>query len=265
MGEPATIDITLTVILVMVIGMLLLVFAIIVFFIIYQKRLIRQKAESEKAQQKIFLESSLHAQEAERKRIAGDLHDSVGGLLSASRLYVKELGNVGDTTRFNEVQNEAIDLIDNTLVNIREITRNLIPLSLDQFGLIGAVEDYCKMLQQLKAVSIQFLYNEDRRFKAQDELNIYRIIQELLNNTLKYAEASEVKIHFDFEGAHLKILYQDNGIGFDITAAKEKLPDRNGGLGISNIEGRASLLNAKVEWKVEQGKGMQFLMNIPTI
>ena len=247
-----------------IIGMLLLSIAIILFFLIYQKRLLAQQSELlrlESEYQKGLLNATIQTQEAERKRIAADLHDSVGSLLSATKLYMRQIKHGQTVEKFDHVKTEALGLIEETIVNIRSITQNLSPQSLERFGLIAAVEDLCERLNDLEQLQIDFYYNVDKRFDTEQEVVLYRILQELLNNTFKHAEAAKVQIEFLFKNGQLHLKYKDDGKGFewDQTTKKQKF---TGGLGMKSIESRANFLNAQLEVKSAPGIGVDILLEM---
>ena len=241
-----------------IIGMLVLAVAIILFFVLYQRRLLAQQESIrtlELDHQRAVLESFIEAQEAERKRIAQDLHDGIGALLSASRMYINRLPSDGKPTKdIAFIKQETGGLIDETIDNIRSITRNLLPTSLERFGLIAATEDLCKRINELGEVQMNFHYTQDKRFDIQQEFTLYRIIQELTNNTLKYANASEVNIEIQIVESMLKLTYQDNGKGFDLQAW-ETNPQLQNGLGLRGIQARAEVLKTKFDLKSEINKG----------
>lgn len=262
MGETESIDSSLTLILLGVIGMLLLSVAVIVFFIVYQKRLFTQQDKIkaiETAHQKDLLKSSIHAQEAERKRVATDLHDGIGSLLSAVRLYVLQLSPQKTQGDYEELLNETKAMLDTAIRQTREISHNLLPTTLDRFGVIQAVEDHCKRIHKLNGIEVAFNYNQEHHFSKQQDLALYRIIQELINNTLKHAEASSIRIKFSILPGQINLSYQDNGKGFP---QKEDTQSASG-LGLKSIESRVNLLNGKMHIDASKAKGFRFELTLP--
>ena len=250
-----------------IVGMLLLAVAVILFFVLYQRRLLAQQEnmrEMEIAHQRKSMEYIIQAQETERKRIAQELHDGIGAQLSATKLYVKRLPE--DEAQHKDIgfiKKEAGGLIDETIDNIRTITRNLIPTSLERFGLMAAVEDLCKRINNLGSIKVNFNFNKEIRFDAKKEMNIYRIIQELINNTLKYAEASTIDIDLNSNADHLKLTYTDNGKGFELPE-KEIQGNTPKGLGIHGIKSRAEVLNADLEIKTAPNNGFFVSLELQT-
>lgn len=242
-----------------IIGMLLLSIAIVFFFLIYQKRLLAQQGKLLKLEaehQKRLLNASLQAQEAERKRIAADLHDSVGSLLAATKMYVKQVKPGEQEGVAHRAKEEALNLIEETIVNIRSITHNLLPPSLERFGLVAAVEDLCKRLDELNQLNIQFEYNEDRRIPVEQEVALYRIVQELLNNTFKHAAAQEVELKLNYQPQSLQLTYRDDGKGIDFDWEERLQKEASGiGMGLKNIESRVNFLNAHFSINSQTNKG----------
>lgn len=262
MGETDSIDSSLTLILLGVIGMLLLSVAIIVFFVVYQKRLFAQQDKMrgmEMAYQKDLLQSSIRAQEAERKRVATDLHDGLGSLLSAIRLYVLQLSPEQAEGEYNELLGETKSMVDTAIEQTREISHDLLPSTLERFGVIEAVEDHCKRIQKLTELEVQFSYDRDYQFNQEQNLALYRIIQELTSNTLKHAKASQINISFQTRSPHIKLGYEDNGKGF----SPDKIASIKGGLGLKSIESRVNLLQAEMSIQSTETGGFQFELLLP--
>lgn len=245
-----------------IIGMLLLAIAIVIFFVIYQKRLLRQQEsilQLESEYQMELLNSSIQIQEVERKRIASDLHDSIGSMLSATKLYLKQLQPQQVESEIQLIKKESLSLIEEIILNIREITHNLAPQSLERFGLISAIEDLVSKINDLNIVVVSFEFNDNRRFSSDQETALYRIIQELLNNSLKHAQARQIHIETFFLGDQLRINYMDDGIGFKMTQLKDYA---NKGFGLRGIENRINLLHATFDIQTEEGKGVQIQIGL---
>ena len=263
MGQPEVVSLPVLIV-IGIAGMLLLAIAIVLFFVIYQKRLLAQQGELlqlESDYQKGLLASSIETQEVERKRIASDLHDSVGSLLSATKLYLRKLNPEIETTDIGFLKKEALHLIEETIVNVRSITHDLSPQSLERFGLMAAVEDLVERLNEPGPLVLEFQYDENRRFDSKKEVALYRILQELLNNTLKHAEAKKVQIKFELQENQFHLLYTDDGKGFDRTQQKE-----NGakGLGLRSIESRVNFLNGELDMQSAPQQGLRVIIKIDT-
>ncbi len=246
-----------------IIGMLLLAIAIIVFFVVYQQRLLAQRDEIRQMEldyQKDLLHSSMQTQETERRRIAADLHDSIGSQLSAAKLYIKQMRHDKPPENLSFLREESLNLLDETIRNVRVITQNLLPPSLEQFGLAAALEDLSSRIRESGLLEIDCLCNRaDTRFAPEQETAVYRIVQELINNTLKHAAANRAEIRTGFITDRIFALsYRDDGAGFDARAIAGDHKAK--GLGLKNIESRANVLGAQVEWNSRPGEGVHMTL-----
>ena len=184
------------------------------------------------------LEALLEGEEKERSRIAKELHDGVNGDLSAIKYKLSsmmEQNSIAIT--------DAIKMIDNSCEQVRAISHNLIPPSLEKFNLQGALLSYCERLNV--NYDIHFTYQHLGETLALDkniELNIFRIVQELLTNSIKHAKANEVTVQTSFRNQLLQITIEDNGIGFGDKEIQNK------GIGLKNIQSRIDYLNAKTDF-----------------
>lgn len=197
-------------------------------------------------QQKLSISNALiEGEEVERKRIARELHDGLGSMLSGLKIHL----NLAD--KENAVNAPNINLLLNeSIKELRNISQNLMPESLLKLGLEDALRDLCLANSNAKTnVEFQYLIKKSNVPKH-FEIMIYRIIQELLNNALKYANASNILISCSQNKDIFFITVEDNGIGFDITEAKNKQ-----GMGLRNIKNRVAFLNGKLEIESAIEKG----------
>jgi signal transduction histidine kinase len=241
--------------------MFLLAGMLLFFVSSYQKRLLRNKADVEKMKvrhQLDLFQSSIDAMEDERRRVSRDLHDEIGAALSVLRLQVGQM-NVDKDFNPENAQNLIVgskQLIDNTIENVRRISNDMLPSGLEEFGLKYAIEMLCDKIESASRLVINLNISGLERMENRLELSLYRILQELLNNTLKHANATEVNISFITDNQQLTITYQDNGQGFDL----EKLSKR--GLGLKNIESRVNMIHGKLEYMTDLEKGMGIVLSV---
>ena len=217
----------------------------------------QQIRELEKDKQLIAVDSLLKGQEEERSRLAKDLHDGLGGLLSGVKYSLSNMKeNLIVTPDNMAVFERSLDMIDTSIKELRRVAHNMMPEMLTKFGLDEAFKDYCNTVNatNLIAVKYQALGMENRLDKA-NEIIVYRIVQELLNNILKHAEASEVFVQLIRESDRLNIVVEDNGKGFDTA-----LLENSKGAGWVNIRSRVEYLKGQLDVHSEQGKGT--LVNI---
>lgn len=231
------------------IGMLILAIGMIVFIIFHQRKVIRyqlrlQKLEYE--QQKTLLNASIRFQEEERQRIAADLHDDAGPLLATARLYLNEnLVNLDKPAQLQSIYN-AKQIIDDTIQLIRNISHSLMPPTLKNFGLESAVNDLFQKISGSGSLNASCRFHDYReRLLADQELIIFRVIQELINNILKHSNSSFIHLTQNLSGSKLYIRMHHDGRGLT-QADFEKLNKSSGGLGLKNIQSRLKLLQGRI-------------------
>ncbi|MCT4630403.1 tetratricopeptide repeat protein [Winogradskyella sp.] len=221
------------------IAIFLLVATILVYLVFQQKQKRKnQEILTLKREYQIkALESLIEGEEKERFRIAKELHDGVNGDLSAIKHKLSSLLEMN-----NKVINEAITMIDDSCEQVRAISHNLVPPSLENFNLVEATENYCDNLNAVNKESITFQYiGEAVQMSKKAEVNVFRIIQELVTNALKHAEANEINVQISNRDQLLQITVEDNGKGFDKNTIESK------GIGLSNIQSRVEYLNAEID------------------
>jgi signal transduction histidine kinase len=231
------------------IGMLALTIGLIVFITFHQRKVIRyqqQLQRLEQDQQKTLLNASIRLQEEERQRIAADLHDDAGPLLATARLYLNEnLVNLDKATQLQSIYN-AKQIIDDTIQLIRNISHSLMPPTLKNFGLESAVNDLFQKISGSGSMNASCRFHDYReRMKTENELIVFRVIQELVNNILKHSNASFIHLTQNMSGNKFFIRIHHDGRGITQTDF-EKLNKSNVGLGLKNIQSRLKVLHGKV-------------------
>jgi two-component system, NarL family, sensor kinase len=231
------------------IGMLALTIGLIVFIIFHQRKVIRYQLRlqrMEQDQQKLLLNASIRLQEEERQRIAADLHDDAGPLLATARLYLNEnLVNLDKTTQLQSIYN-AKQIIDDTIQLIRNISHSLMPPTLKNFGLESAVNDLFQKISGSGSMNASSRFHDYReRLQAENELIIFRVIQELVNNILKHSNASFIHLTQNTSGNKFFIRLHHDGRGITQNDFI-KLNKSNVGLGLKNIQSRLKVLHGKI-------------------
>ncbi|HEV3414099.1 MAG TPA: ATP-binding protein [Puia sp.] len=231
------------------IGMLALTIGLIVFIIFHQRKVIRYQLRlqrMEQDQQKLLLNASIRLQEEERQRIAADLHDDAGPLLATARLYLNEnLVNLDKTTQLQSIYN-AKQIIDDTIQLIRNISHSLMPPTLKNFGLESAVNDLFQKISGSGSMNASSRFHDYReRLQAENELIIFRVIQELVNNILKHSNASFIHLTQNTSGNKFFIRLHHDGRGITQTDFN-KLNKSNVGLGLKNIQSRLKVLHGQI-------------------
>lgn len=217
----------------------------------------RLQAEMHK-QQEIATRSLFEGEQMERIRIARDLHDSIGQMLSVVKMNLSTFG--GQYQNDSRIANTEM-LVDKTITEVRHISHNLIPEGL-AFGLFAAIEDMCEKINAAGNTRVTLTFPDSARehvFERSNELSIYRIVQEVLSNMVKHGQASKIEldvVHQPDSGLTLAI--KDNGKGFDTSKIS-----RSKGLGWKNIIARVNLLDGNIQVRSEKLSGTQIVIAIP--
>ena len=240
---------------------LLMALVLVLFFYFSRKKIVEQEIEKRNLQvqhQKKLLHSVLITQEEERKRIAQDLHDDISSKLNIVSLNCHLLKSSDITnTEISEISTSIINLTTKVLNNSRRLAHDLLPPVLEKFGLHAGVKELCLEFNGSKAVSVS--YENHLEFNIDENhrhLHVFRILQELMNNSVKHGKATQISIAFQEENSLNYCKYEDNGIGFDI----HKLENQRG-LGMKSIESRISFLNGSISINSEIKKGTQIAFN----
>ncbi len=248
-----------------IIGALIGLFLLGIFFtVIYlrQQKLVNVKnqeiaqlklSEAESLSQVEKSKAILETQEAERTRIAKDLHDEVGGTLAALKLKLQN-------NNLNVNNHSAVDIVDQLARNVRQISHNMMPDAIEKFGLKNALAGYMSKLNMQSDTIFKFQIDalEFIKFSESREVAIYRIVQEVLTNALKHAKAKVVYIQMYETDGELSISIEDDGIGFWQQETAE-------GIGMKNIYSRVNFLSGTIEYQSQPNKGTNVQINIPIV
>ncbi|MBE8728131.1 sensor histidine kinase [Flavobacterium hungaricum] len=235
---------------------MVLAVCLIVFFYFSRKQIIQKELENKNLEiqyQKEQLHAIIVTQEEERKRIAQDLHDDISSKLNIVSLNSHLLTAPNLTAAETlEITENIIELTTKALDNSRKIAHNLLPPVFEKFGLNAAVEELCEEFESSKSVKTHYINEIDFDEKEIDrQLHIFRILQELMNNSVRHGKASQIWIAFKNQAGVNTCCYEDNGIGFDTSDHENQK-----GLGMKNIDSRISFLNGTISFKSELGKGI---------
>lgn len=259
----------------MIIGiliMLALALAFVIFFNYSKKKLLTEQMNNQKLalqHQEKLLHSTILTQEKERKRIARELHDEIGSKLNVIFLNIHRLKKINTGNEEVKLITDEVDsLIHNTLHTTRRISHDLLPPTLEDFGLIEAIKELRDAFQHVDNFKIVFKISENegnvlitsRTDKNKMiELNIFRVLQELINNSIKHGNATEVVINLSLGLFDLKLEYADNGKGFD-----EKIYKNKKGLGMKNVESRLNMIHANYQFDSTPEKGVKMMIALNT-
>jgi len=241
-------------------GMLLLIVGFAVFIMIYQKRMLQEQEKRRildiEYQQKM-IQSQIDSQEIERKRIAADLHDSIGSLLWAAKLNIGFLGRSLDLNgELKNSYNETMKILDQSIDSVKRISWELTPEAFQHTGLSSSIKEMCSRLDG-KGLSLMFQEVGTGIFWKDDRaLMVFRIVQELINNAVKHAKAKRIKVELNWKPQNLIIEVSDDGVGF---RPNDTL--RNG-LGWWNITHRSKKIGATVlvNENVQSGSAIELMV-----
>ncbi len=222
---------------------------------------IARETTERKQMERRILSAVINAEENERERISKEIHDGLGPLLSTVKLYVNELESDDlSPEEKSEMLKQTNDLIDESISSTRSISNNLTPRLIIDFGLVKAVESFCKKINLTQKLQIIF-ENQDveGRLDHTVELILYRIITELINNTLKHASAKRVEISLIKQEENLKLTYMDDGIGFD---KEEALAADSSGMGMKNMISRIRSINGNYHIHSQDGQGILVIIDL---
>ncbi len=226
--------------------------------LVYRFLNIRKKvAESEVFQlqqekQLIASNSVIKGQEEERSRLAKDLHDGLGGILSGIKFTLNSMtGNQVLSEQSSHTFHKAIGQLDNAITELRRVAHSMMPEALLKFGLKDAIHDFCDGINNTGQLKVNFeTFGFEGRLDQAKEVSLYRIAQELLNNTMKHAHATSAHVQLVQNENLLTLTVEDNGKGFDSSNLQN-----NKGAGLSNIESRVNYLNGKMDIKSDPSHG----------
>lgn len=227
----------------------------------FNKKLYSQKLEKEKlkAQHQFeLLQSSIAVQEEERKRIARDLHDELGAALSMTRMHLMQIEqqNAQQGSELTSRLQNVRSMTEKALASMRRISHELMPPQLESFGLLQTLTTVASELNKLGQLQIEIVAPENfSRLPMAIELGLYRVCMELINNTIRHAEADHISIHLQQENGKLFLDYRDNGKGLPENFTKK-------GIGQRSIETRMHSMGGKFTMKNHEEGGMQMLIEL---
>lgn len=265
MGQPTEEINFLLLFLTGTLGLLFLASTLILFVFVNQKRMLSQRNKLQvlkSSYQQEMLKAAIDAQEKERKRIAEDLHDEVGAMLSLARLNANRACDYSNNETGQKLTLDTIKIIDDTINNVRRISKDLLPSTLEEFGLIQAIEELVTKINASNIVGVKFEYQgEFNNLYSEVELALYRVTQELVNNAIKHAAAEEIDIYLEKNRDHLTLKVSDNGSGFKVEEVNRKSTFERG-IGLKNIHSRVSMLDGEIKYLPNLPKGTAAMVKL---
>jgi signal transduction histidine kinase len=207
----------------------------------------------QKISDKKLLNAIIKTEEKEKSRFAKEIHDGLGPILSTAKLYIQSLKDEKDIKARNETLKRVFSTLEEAIASIKEISNNLSPHILRNFGLVKAIHTFIEKISLTQNLKIDFNTNLKNRIDENIETTFYRVIIELLNNTSKHAGATHITIDLNKTGTNLDFVYTDNGKGFDVKKASEK----HKGFGLFNMQNRFSTLSGYIEITSQPNKGIK--------
>lgn len=224
---------------------------------LYMAKMEREKRASEKK----YLSVMIQAEDNERKRLAKDLHDGLGPLLSTIKMSLSALKKQKSTPQYAEILNNLDNVILESIKSIRDISNNLSPHVLDNFGLDKAINNFLQKISTTGGISIDYRSNlKDLRLEQNTESVLYRVLCELINNTLKHANAKIININLNYDIYSVTLNYKDDGKGFELD---NLFKPQEKGTGLYNIYSRINSLKGKIDIQSSQGQGTDVEIKIP--
>lgn len=214
----------------------------------------RDISKRKQSQMAIF-NAVIEAEEKERSRIAKELHDGVSPILSTAKLYSQSLRDCRSEDLKSNILCKIESTIDDSIQSISEISNNLSPHILENFGLTAAVQSFVDKIGNLKGLQFQIVSNWHGRLEGNLEVTLYRVIIELINNSLKHAEADTIVVNIN-KKKNIKLVYTDNGKGFNV---KETLELKKG-MGLFNIINRVKSLKGTIDYFSTSGEGLKVIV-----
>jgi signal transduction histidine kinase len=244
-------------------GAILLIITLLSYRNYRQKQILQQRriTELETEKQLLAAEAVLKGEEQERTRLAKDLHDGLGGMLSGIKYSFQTMkGNLIMSPENHQAFERSMDMLDSSIKEMRRVAHNMMPEALVKFGLDTALKDFCNDISQSGALKVNYqsIGLETAVIDQTTAITLYRIVQELLNNTMKHAAARNVIVQVGKTDNVLSVTVEDDGKGFDTSILKQ-----SNGMGWSNIQNRVEFLKGKLDVNSQKEKGTSVLIELP--
>lgn len=227
------------------------------------QRLVKNNFEEKMSQQKIISSKIIENQEKEQNRIAKDVHDGIGQMLTGLKYNLESI-NINDIEKTSSKIEHLKELTTNIIKGVRTATFNLTPPELSDHGIVPAITKLTHELGRLTGKEILFYNKTDfnDRLDSLVEINIYRITQEAINNAIKYADSSHILVSLSHSKNILSIVIDDDGKGFEPSKVK-KVKNSDGGMGMTFMKERIKYIDGRLFLNSELGKGTRVTLNIP--
>lgn len=255
----------ITLIVLVTLFMLLIVSFIVIFIALYQKRHIRHFKEKQLLQHQFsqtLLQTQLEIQEQTLKNISQEIHDNIGQVLSLAKLNINTM-SCDEPEALQVKISDSKHLISKAIQDLRDLSRSLNTDYVVEMGLLRSVEYELELIKRASTLeTVLRVQGKAYRLEQQQELILFRIVQEILHNIIKHAKATIIEVLVQFEPTLFTLTVKDNGIGFD--ASKLESSDYSGfGLGIRNMHSRAAMINTNFALSSSNGEGVVVVLQLP--
>ncbi|MEQ8907092.1 ATP-binding protein [Ekhidna sp.] len=223
------------------IGVMLMAFSVVFFVLLYRRKVLENQLDMQEVKtkhQQEMLNATLKSQESERNRLGTELHDSVGAMLSSIKLNLQVTKKREGVVSLEPI----LGHLDETISQVRTISHQMMPIILKKYGLKHAVEDLFEKVSS-DEITASISEWEESKLDEENTLMLFRIIQELVNNSLKHAQANNITLGITTQEGKMHLCYQDDGIGFP-----EGVIKNSDGMGLLNIKNRAQAIHASVDF-----------------
>jgi two-component system NarL family sensor kinase len=247
-------------------GLVIITALVVIIFVLMRHRLIRKqklmRAENEVVVREAFIQATIQSQEAERKRFAQDLHDSMGQLISSLRLMISSLDRDPTLEGKVELVSKSEKILDEMHKEIRSVAFNLMPQTLIKEGLLPALQEMARRISQSGRLQMRVSgFDLPARLNELQEVSLYRVVQEWTNNSIKYSSASKIDVQLVGHESEITLTIEDDGDGFDVAAL-----ENGSGNGWRNIQSRLNLVKANLFIDSMRGrKGTTLVVTVPVV
>ncbi|MDL5048564.1 histidine kinase [Oscillatoria amoena NRMC-F 0135] len=238
---------------------------LVIIYLLYNRHQLRQRNKFQEhlnQKQNELFNTITSIQDKERKRVAQDIHDQVGSVLSAAKLQLSGLDELKYQLGPAQVQkySSAMALMDRATEELRNISHNLMPATLSRLGLVAALRGLFEKISEYSGLQIHFnAHGFEKRLDEPIELNIYSMVLELINNVVKHAKATEATVQLVRYPQHINISVEDNGKGFNLTRIKEN----KNGVGMQSLISRINFLKGSIHIDSAEGRGTTVMVEVP--
>jgi len=250
-------------------GMLTLVSFIIAFIAQYQKKILAHKSELQRTEtefQKQLLDASVEVAEEERRKIAGNIHDDVGLTINVVKLNLSKIKkNLKDTELVNELIETDIKILEDIHTTLRGISHELMPPSLSLLGLKKGLREMSRQISASGKIKVDLVSDEfELRLDKKKELQLYRLIKELINNIIKHAGANQIILHFALDQEKLITIIEHDGIGINDQEVMTLINSQKG-IGLKSIQSRVQLTNSKLNYAYSAAEVAKITIKTPVL